>query len=222
MKNRVIENIDNNTLFIFVIIIILTTYFFSLFDITINIIFGFCLGLLVIYYLYNDKVTIDNRNNELIEKKKNLIQPKPLKAINYNQITDFLFTIQDFYKYNPIAYQLMIQYIDYFFETFENIIDDPSTVNLKYDMLISQKKSSINALHSIIYSLNPNDKYDQKLQNSMKRLDELLNVYIMKAHKIYEEELYKKGITHKIVKSLDSPDAYNNFDNNPLFNYDVV
>jgi hypothetical protein len=70
--------------------------------------------------------------------------------------------------------------------------------------------------------LNPNTQYDKKLQNAIKRLDELLNVYIRKAYKIYANELYKKNIDERIIKKINDPDAYNSFENNDLFHFYVV
>ena len=116
----------------------------------------------------------------------------------------------------------MISHIDYFFEIYETIKDNNESVYLKYDMLINEKKNAINALHSIIFSLTPNTEYNNKLKNSMTKLDEILNIYIVDAQNIYENELYKKNITHKVIKSIDEPDAYNAFINNKNFNYDIV
>jgi hypothetical protein len=222
MKNRIIENIDNNTLFIFVIIIVFVIYFFSFFDIKLNIIFGFIIAGLIVYYMYNDNLVVQNRNNELLDEKKKLIIPQPLKAIDYNEMVDFLFTIQDFHQYNQNAYEQMMMNIDYFFENYQNIIDDPEIAYLKYEMLFEQKINALNNLQSITYSLNPNTQYDKKLQNAIKRLDELLNVYIRKAYKIYANELYKKNIDERIIKKINDPDAYNSFENNDLFHFYVV
>ena len=222
MKNRIIENIDNTTLFIFIVTIFIVTYFFSFFDIKLNILFGLFVALLIVLYFYNDKVTINEREDELIKEKIKLIQPQPLKAIKYNEITDFLFTIQDFYQYNQNAYEQMIRHLDYFFEIYQNIIDNPSKSYLLYNMLFEQKILTLNNLQSIVYSLNPNHDYDKKLQNSIKKLDELCNVYIRRAYKIYAKELYKQNIDERIIKKINDPDAYNNFKNNDLFSFYVV
>jgi hypothetical protein len=219
---RIIENINNNTLFIFTIIIIVVVYYFSHFNINLNIIFGFVVSMMIIYYLYNDNNIIKKRNNELLNIKKSNIKPNLIQSIKYDNIVDFIFTIQDFYKYNPISYQLMISHIDYFFEIYETIQDNNESVYLKYDMLIAEKKNSINALHSIIFSLTPNTDYDNKLKNSMTKLDEILNIYIDNAKNIYENELYKKNITHKIISSIDDPEAYNSFLTNKSFSYDII
>lgn len=221
-NTRIIENINNNTLFIFIIIIIVIIYYFSQIDINLNIMFGFIVSMMVIYYLYNDNNVINKRNDELLKVKKSNIKPKLIQSIKYDNIVDFVFTIQDFYEYNPISYQLMISHIDYFFEIYETIKDNNDIVNLKYDMLISEKKNAINALHSIIFSLNPNTEYDFKLKNSMKKLDEILNIYISEAKNIYENELYKKNINHRIINSIDEPDAYNSYMNNKIFSYDII
>lgn len=221
-NTRIIENINNNTLFIFIIIIIVVVYYFSQFNINLNIVFGFVVGMIIIFYLYNDNMVINKRNDELLNIKKSNIKPKLIQSIKYDNVVDFLFTIQDFYEHNQISYQLMISHIDYFFEIYETIKDNNESVNLKYNMLISEKKNAINALHSIIFSLTPNTEYDNKLKNSMIKLDEILNIYIDDAKNIYENELYKNNITHKIIGSVDDPEAYNTFLTNKLFSYDIV
>jgi len=221
-NTRIIENIDNNTLFIFIVIIIVTMYYFSQFDININMLFGFIVSMLIVLYLYNDNYIVNKRNDELLKVKKSNIKPSLIQSVKYDNVVDFIFTIQDFYENNPIAYQLMISHIDYFFEIYETIKDNNESVYLKYDMLINEKKNAINALHSIIFSLAPNTDYDNKLKNSMTKLDEILNIYIMDAQNIYENELYKKNITHKVIKSIDEPDAYNTIIDNKNFDYDIV
>jgi hypothetical protein len=125
-------------------------YFFSFFDIKLNIIFGFIIAGLIVYYMYNYNLVVQNRNNELLDEKKKLIIPQPLKAIDYNEMVDFLFTIQDFHQYNQNAYEQMMMNIDYFFENYQNIIDDPEIAYLKYEMLFEQKINALNNLQSIL------------------------------------------------------------------------
>jgi hypothetical protein len=150
-NTRIIENIDNNTLFIFIVIIIVTMYYFSQFDININMLFGFIVSMLIVLYLYNDNYVVNKRNDELLKVKKSNIKPSLIQSVKYDNVVDFIFTIQDFYENNPIAYQLMVSHIDYFFEIYETIKDNNESVYLKYDMLINEKKNAINALHSIIF-----------------------------------------------------------------------
>ena len=79
-NTRIIENIDNNTIFIFIIIIIMTMYYFSQFDININILLGFIISMIVIYYLYNDNIVINKRNSELLKVKKYIGYIEPVNC----------------------------------------------------------------------------------------------------------------------------------------------
>lgn len=186
----------NENLFWYFVIFILILCTFSQVNIGTNFIFGSLVGLFVIVLLY----LYDKKEQMIENKKKEFIRPLPKNS--KKEIISFLFSIQDFYEYNPIAYENMVEGLDQFFDRYNEILKDVSLAGISYENLIEEKRHVINSLHSIIFKLPSNRKYDKKLENAIKSIEYFLQIYLDNVEKINNEYIYNKGIinTSKFIK----------------------
>lgn len=161
--------------------------------IDINILIGF-----VIVFLYLQ--TEEKFDNTIINRKKEFIRPVPKNS--KKEIVNFLFSIQDFYEYNPIAYENMVEGLDQFFDRYNEILKDVSLAGMSYDNLIEEKRNIINSLHSIIFKLPPNKQYDNKLENAIKSIEIFLQIYLDDVEKINNKYIYDNGVlnTSQLIK----------------------
>jgi len=216
---------NNKTIFWLIIIFILTIYLFSKYDIGINILLGFIVAFIIIIYLYNNVKTIENEKQKIIKNKHNLIIPEQKISKKYNDVVDFLFSIQDFYIHCPLNYIQMVESIDNFFKTYEEILIDNNSINMNYSILIDQKRNALNSLSMITYGLSANISYDKKLQNSIVYLTNLLDTFINNIIENHKDILFYKGYNNKTkIINNDKIVPYNtyemnNFSNNNLITY---
>ena len=209
-----INEIDGNLIFLYVIILIVSFYFFSYKTITLSIIFSVFIGLFIIIYLNEkNKVTTGNEKQDIDTQLKN-ITPTPERFDNYPDIIKFAFSIQDFYIYNPQAFENIIYDIDAFLLMYTNIKKDNSLTNELYDLMENKKNSSLNNLHSIIYNMPNYKNLIEKLNNALQYLESLLNNYLEEIYKIHQNNVYMNGynIKYKIVNTF--PKSYNYYPNN--------
>jgi hypothetical protein len=191
-------------------------------NIELNIVYGTMIGLLVIYLYYTTQVRNEENLNILSKQKEDLLFPKPIKTIEFNHkdMINFLFSIQDFYQNNPQAYEDMIENIDQFFVLYNEIIINPELANQNYQNLVDLKRSILNSLQSIIINLLPNVQRDNKLQESVVVLNNILNKYLSDIKKLHENLIYKNGYNMRTTLINTGPDSYNTFDNSE-FSYDI-
>lgn len=190
----------NNNLFWYTTIFILIVYYVSTLTIGINFMFGVGVAMIVIWLIY----IRDNQTNSdkivLQEKKISLIKPRP--KTSKDEIVNFLFSIQDFYEYNPMAYENMVENIDQFFDRYNEILRDKSLAGINYELMTELKRNILNSLHSIIYKLTPNNDYDNKLTRAIKAINNILQKYLDDVEHINNEFIYDNGIKHtsKFIK----------------------
>lgn len=215
--------LDNETLFYYIIIIIGIAFVFSNIMIELNLIFGLIIGGIVIYVLYTnykDKQEVENKTKSFQES---LLLPKPETLSKYENVVKYLFSIQDFYVHNPQAYEDMVNAIENFFRIYEETIVNHKYAGRNYDMMIEQKRSGMNSLHSIIYNLPTNVDYTEKLDNGVVTLEEVLQEYLDKVESIQKLYLHQNGynVDTKIINKSGIME-YNSFDsNNNLFTYEM-
>ena len=205
---RYYNNIDNVTLFWYVVIFILIIFIFSNKNIGLNVVFGTIIAMIVIHTMYSDYTKTQLMIEEHNTTKKNLIVPNPIKSIKYEQIVNFLFSIQDLYDYNPQSYEDMIEHIDYFFNMYEEVLVNNRSAGYNYQLMNDQKKNILNSLQAIIYKMPINTEYDQKLENAVGTLRNILNGYLDKVNYFYKNDIYINGynINTKIIHK--GPDGY--------------
>lgn len=190
------ENIlDNKTLIYYIIILFGITYSFSKQNINLGIIFGFVLGLMIINFLYKDYKQKQDNENKIKSFQESLLLPKN-KNTN-DKLTAFLFSIQDFYIYNPQAYKEMIDSQNNFFRIYNETLNNPSRAGINHALMNQQKKDSMNALHSIIYNIPTDKDYTEKLENAILIMESMMQKYMDKIENLHKEYIYENGYNVK-------------------------
>ena len=175
-----ISSFDNKILFRNIIIILIFLYFFMKLTIGLNIILALVFGIITVLYLYEKETLFTEIEKKQIQEKLNTIQPKTERIQTHGDkdLIEFLFSVQDFYRWNPQAYEEMIDNIESFLKLHESIFLEDSLCNYYFQIAVSKKQNALNAFHSIIYKL-PNDKiFTDKFNRAHRRLDTILTKHI--------------------------------------------
>lgn len=173
-----VDSFNNYELFRNIVIILIFLFIFLKLTIGLNIILALVLAVIVILYLTEKQ----NRENEIerssFQTKLKTIKPIPKVLNDDKDIIDFMFSIQDFYVFNPLAYEELIDNIDAVLTLRDNIFGNKQFANQYYQIAESKKNNALNSLHSIIFTL-PNDKiFQEKFNRSHKRLETILNKHL--------------------------------------------
>lgn len=206
-----IDNINNSELFRNIIIIIVVILFFINKHIGLNIILALGIATIIIFYLAEKKEIIKNTEDEQYKTKVETIKPHAEKLQDTPELIDFLFTIQDFYVFNPLAYEEMIDNLLSFKKLETNIYGEPHFANQYFQILESKAKNALNALQSIIFTL-PSDKiYTDKFNRAHKRLETILNNHINQAYDQCTFYFYKNGPSVLTKQINIGPAEYNQY-----------
>ena len=114
---------NNKKVLTYAVIITLSIFITKMMTITLNTITAFCIAGLIIYK-YNEKInnTINRNKINSNEKIKN-ITPEPEALMEFDDVIDFIFSVQDMYKYNQQSYENFIQNLNNFFNIYKRIKD---------------------------------------------------------------------------------------------------
>ena len=148
-----------------------------------------------------------------------MIEPDIKSIEKYDEMIDFLFSIQDFYIYNQQAYEDMVECINNFFIVYEDILKNGIQTNQLFSIAEKNMYNSINHLHSFIYSIPNDDNIRNKLHTSLYVLEKILNNYLNEIYDIHIDNI-KKGyhIDYKLINI--GPKEYNYYnEENTNFNY---
>jgi hypothetical protein len=212
--------LDNKTFFYYILIIIGIIFAFSTTNIGLNIVFGTIIASFVVYYLYNNyKEKQETENKTKSFQEANLL-PKPEIFSDHADIIKYLFSIQDFYIYNPQAYEEMTEYLSLFFRTYKEAKENKKQASINHGLMLTYKSGAVNALHSIVHSLPDTTEYTDKLNRAIVILQEILNEYLGRTEKTHKEYLFEYGYNNqtKLIHKGEQP--YNSFDNND-FTYKI-
>jgi len=198
--------IDNKSLFKIIVLGILIIYVASNLQIKTNVMFGTIVAGVVSYYMYIIYEKKQKDTNQIIQNKYNLITPQPSASKNYTDIIDFLFSIQDFYSYNQIAYENLVSELDKFFDIYNKTSNN---IGQSYNMMLDTKKNALNSLHSLIISLPVDASHTTKHNKSIKSLSDILNKYMSMVENMYEIELIDSGYVRQTELLSKSPYAAN-------------
>jgi hypothetical protein len=164
--------------------------------------------ILIILYFKNSNNNIDNFNN-ISPQILNSLKPIPINNIADPKITNFLFSIQDFYVYNPLAFEELTDSLDNFRKASIQVYKNPELSTQYYQVAETQKSNALNALQSIIITLPPNNLFTNKLDLALYRLNEILSNYLLELYekcKSYENIYGRDVLTREINRG---PEPYN-------------
>jgi hypothetical protein len=183
--------------FHYTVLFIIVVFLFSFLKIGLNIIFGFVIACMIIYFLKTANESKQKKEQEIISYEKKYILPKPEILDNHDDIIKYLFSIQDIYHYNPQAYEEIVKNLEYFFRTFEESNNNREKIGYNHNLMTLYKSNSVNSLHSVIHTLPNNKEYIEKLNNAIVELNKILNNYLKIIEKKYEEHIYENGYNSK-------------------------
>lgn len=181
-----VDSLDNKTLFLYIFIAIIIIGIISKFSITLNIFFGLIIATIVIMFLYEQKTHSKTLHETQVNEKLKTIKPEApmLTEKKDEQLIDFLFSIQDFYIYNPQAYEELVDNIDGFLKIYDTLFNEEKFIFYYYKIAENKKNNALNNLHSIIYKLPKEPLMTDKFDRSHKRLETILNV---KLNELYDK-----------------------------------
>jgi hypothetical protein len=195
--------------FLYIIIFIVILAIFNKLVVGLNIILGLAICYIVIKYLFNKKEKDDKIENDLTEIKKSIIKPIPKVLFEYNDIINLLFSIQDFYKYNPPAYEELVDSLDDFFYLYDEVRKLNNLAGINYKLMETKKQDSINSLQSLIYQLPSSKQYNTKLNLSIETLDKMLSKYLHRIYEINKNNIITNGYNiDTIIINKNEPKPY--------------
>lgn len=202
MINNFINSIltsDEKSKFNYFIITIFMLVIINKINIKPKYIIALTISFLIIYYMKNEESNNLNDESLLKEEKKKLITPKIDKINDYDDLLNFIFSVQDLNIYNPQTYEEFIINIELFLQIYENTKMDDKFYTQYYHIADQVKNESINKLYSMIYNLSDNIEVRIKLENAVKVLKEILNNYMEELFKICNEKTKKNGYYSRIT-----------------------
>jgi hypothetical protein len=206
-----IESFNSKEIFVNATIILVFMFFFMKLSIGLNIILGLVLAVTCILYLTERKTNANKIEHEQMERKIESIKPEPTNFVHDKDLIDFTFSVQDFYVFNPQAYEEFVDNVNAFKSLYDNVFNDKKFANYYYQIATSKKNNALNAFHSIIFCL-PNDKiFTEKFDRAHKRLETILNKYINELYDRCDHYLIEDG--YDILKRPlnRGPGAFNDY-----------
>ena len=182
--NDIEQFITSKSIFIYIVIFCCCVVYFRNINVTIGTFVGLIFATLCILYLHYREIHTNIDEIKLNDMKHEYLIPNVDKFKKYIDITDFLFSIQDFRIYNYISYDKMSESIETFINVYESVMNDYSLASDLYSIADAQKLLSLNYLHSIIIIMPSSKLLIKKHNEAMKVLEKILNKYLME---IYEE-----------------------------------
>ena len=166
---------------IHMIMVLLGIYMFF-YIIKIDILLITTLIVFVIYFYYKYQTNIRETNIILHQKSNEKFKNEMPSLLNqHDDIINFLYFINDFKQYNPDVYNELIININDFLTLYKDYqIIREEKKKLMQDVIFDTKAKILDNLSSFIYSFNNSPDLRLKLNNSIDKLNDLLNLYINK------------------------------------------
>jgi hypothetical protein len=163
------------------IMVLLGIYMFF-YIIKIDILLITTLIVFVIYFYYKYQNNVKETNIILHQKTNEKFKNEMPSVLNkHDDIINFLYFINDFKQYNPDVYNELIININDFLTLYKDYqIIREEKKKLMQDVIFDTKAKILDNLSSFIYSFNNSPDLRLKLNNSIDKLNDLLNLYINK------------------------------------------
>lgn len=205
------KSYNTKIILIYLAIILLIVFISKNINVNLNLIFALLLSVIAIKY-YN--YYINNKEQKILEEKENKLNSITPKPINRDEkAIDFLYYIRDFYEYNPPAFEEVVDSLDNFYKIKEIIKHNNQEVHQLYDIAEDIKINALNSLHSMIFKTPVDKNVEDKLSQSLKELEELLNNELEFMYKIYKDDIYKNGRRNRTKEINIGPKPFNNSPN---------
>lgn len=209
------KNIDNKTLYIFIIIILGFIILARFIEINLTQLVLVTTALSICYMIYQKNNLDQNTEKDQIEIKRNLIIPVPNRLDDYPDLIDILYTTRDFHYINPTAYNKIIYDLDNFIQLYEQIMFNEMVYSVQNtEVAIDFARSALNNFHSLIYNLDVSKRLTAKYHKALKQLHLILNAYMINIIEKSNEKFNVKQINYT-SKFYDrhGPRPFNYFSN---------
>ena len=176
---RLTKFFDRNIIMLVLIFIGIYIVFYIL-NVNIHLIVTLILFSIVFYYLWSTReqeksVILTNRKNEKFDNKI------PSVLNKYDDILNFLYYISDFKQYNEKVYDDLLTNLNDFYSLMEDYqIIQGTKKKLMEDVIFDTKNKILDGLSSLIYSFNNSPVLTKKLNDSIQKLNDILNQNIKK------------------------------------------
>jgi hypothetical protein len=177
-----IESIENESLFKYLAIGIVLLYLFMGINIGLNIVMALVFGIVIMMYLNERDVVAHRTGNVQDEIKYETIKPEIVGVSPDSNLTDFLFTVQDFYVYNPQAYEEMIDNLKSFFKLNKDVFADDEMYTY--------------------YKLPTDKEFTDKFNRAHERLETIMNKYMNDLYDECNTKMIERG-RNVITRHLD-------------------
>jgi hypothetical protein len=203
--------IDPKYLFLYIVIIIISILFFRHNNFKIISMIGLIFGIIISYIIYDKNKFKNTSKKEDLRLKQNKLIPQPKYSAKYSEVTEFLYSIREFYQYNRPVFTDLVNSLDSFMILYDDINIGVQRCKDNFDILKDKKYEALNNLHAIIFNLENSEVLIQKIKDAMKFLHKLLNKYYFKAIKICNnQEEYDVNTTSRFINKYE-PEPYNTF-----------
>ncbi len=191
MIYKYLRNIDNNNLFIYLVVVFCGILLLNRINPNINTILGIIVSLMLVYYINDKQITT---GSNFIANMSEALSGQYLKHTNYfhidSELVQFMQNIKEYHKYNPFIYRKIVKTIDSFLNIVSDMEKDTVGMGELYQVANDKKHLAMNALHSMIHSIPYSESSNIKYQNALTRLEVLLNKHI---DTIYQYMVYSYG-----------------------------
>ena len=211
---------DNEARFKYIGIIIGVMAMISNVKIGLNIVLGLVIAYALIRYNHDKNIHDTTSGSELFHKKAEQIIPE-IRFKKYPDIVDFIFSIQDFYNYNPEAFEETIANINSFIKLYEDSKIVTRFCENNYQIAESKVRNALNSIHSVTLSLNDQKEVFNKLTKAHKKLNIILKRYLKEMFQTCEDTKITDGynVETKIL-DFDGPKAHNLYNPEEGYTYE--
>ncbi len=221
-----ILKLDSKSTFNYFIIILIFLFITNNMRIKLNHIVGLLIGIIFVLFKYQNNINnLNQKDKQLVEKIKvidnnNKNREDIGKIKEYNEIVDFLFSINEFYKINQETFEDLIDNLNNFLLIYEDIKIDNKNYTEKYIISENIKNNIMNILHSFIYSIGNHYELVNKLNHSCNILNKILNKYLEELYDICQKKLIIYGYNINTKPLYNGPKEYDIEENNK-FTYKI-
>lgn len=182
--------------FIYIAALLLFLFVATRFDVKLNLVFGFSLGMLFIYFKFKKDVKTVDEAREVLKKRLDQIEPKPKNFANYEDIINFVFSIQDLASFNPKNYGDCIRSIDTFLGIYEDVLVGVSLCSQNWDVADDKRKAALESLQGLIYSVDSNYALQNKIKDAYEELNRILLAYLRRMAIVCNRQIRDHGYNY--------------------------
>jgi hypothetical protein len=217
-----INDIDRDSLLIYVSVLISIIFLLSFVEMKSNFIVAFVIGIIVVYFLNEKRRATESGEMGELELKLTRIFPPPDYFYMDAGIVELTYDIQEYKGYNEKSYTAMIKHIDNVLHLRLDIERGVKHCEATVDLAKQERDDAINHLHSIIYKTPSNSEFENKLKKSLQSLQYILQLHIDYMIKSCNNRYKKSGpniYNKEIYQNQPKPIDTKKFEDHPFYIY---